>query len=64
MGKLTDGVAATPTGLISTSIAHGFALSVAVSVDANISRGHVKLAVTFGIVLSLFLDYGTCDHHN
>ncbi|GJR15180.1 aquaporin TIP1-3-like protein [Tanacetum coccineum] len=47
-GKLTDGGAATPAGLISASIAHAFALFVAVSVGANISGGHVNPAVTFG----------------
>ena len=61
--KLTDGVAATPAGLISTSISHGFALSVAASVGANVSGGHVKPAVTFGICLFLF-DHGTCYHYN
>ncbi|KVI11985.1 Aquaporin-like protein [Cynara cardunculus var. scolymus] len=39
---------ATPAGLISASIAHAFALFVAVSVGANISGGHVNPAVTFG----------------
>ncbi|KAI7729415.1 hypothetical protein M8C21_010253 [Ambrosia artemisiifolia] len=47
--KLTDGGAATPAGLISASISHAFALFVAVSVGANISGGHVNLAVTFGL---------------
>ncbi|XP_015077577.1 aquaporin TIP1-3-like [Solanum pennellii] len=46
--KLTNGGAATPAGLISASIAHAFALFVAVSVGANISGGHVNPAVTFG----------------
>lgn len=46
--KLTNGAAATPAGLISASIAHAFALFVAVSVGANISGGHVNPAVTFG----------------
>lgn len=46
--KLTDNGAATPAGLISASIAHAFALFVAVSVGANISGGHVNPAVTFG----------------
>ncbi|XP_009780564.1 aquaporin TIP1-2 [Nicotiana tabacum] len=47
-GKLTNGGAATPAGLISAAIAHAFALFVAVSVGANISGGHVNPAVTFG----------------
>ncbi|KAL8191651.1 hypothetical protein R6Q57_028382 [Mikania cordata] len=47
-GKLTDGGATTPAGLISASLAHAFALFVAVSVGANISGGHVNPAVTFG----------------
>ncbi|KAK2418261.1 aquaporin-like protein [Trifolium repens] len=46
--KLTDNGAASPAGLISASIAHAFALFVAVSVGANISGGHVNPAVTFG----------------
>ncbi|KAJ0966649.1 hypothetical protein J5N97_023566 [Dioscorea zingiberensis] len=46
--KLTGGGEATPAGLISASIAHAFALFVAVSVGANISGGHVNPAVTFG----------------
>ncbi|KAL9421969.1 hypothetical protein AB3S75_034274 [Citrus x aurantiifolia] len=46
--KLTDGGASTPAGLISASLAHAFALFVAVSVGANISGGHVNPAVTFG----------------
>nr|AAB41809.1 membrane channel protein [Medicago sativa] len=43
--KLTNDGAATPAGLISASIAHAFALFVAVSVGANISGGHVNPAV-------------------
>ncbi|KAH9701091.1 aquaporin TIP1-3 [Citrus sinensis] len=46
--KLTDNGATTPAGLVSASIAHAFALFVAVSVGANISGGHVNPAVTFG----------------
>ena len=46
--KLTGGGASTPAGLISASVAHAFALFVAVSVSANISGGHVNPAVTFG----------------
>ncbi|MBA0880778.1 hypothetical protein Goshw_014206 [Gossypium schwendimanii] len=46
--KLTDGGATTPAGLVAASLAHGFALFVAVSVGANISGGHVNPAVTFG----------------
>ncbi|KAG8387794.1 hypothetical protein BUALT_Bualt02G0058200 [Buddleja alternifolia] len=46
--KLTDGGSSTPAGLVSASIAHAFALFVAVSVGANISGGHVNPAVTFG----------------
>lgn len=46
--KLTDNGATTPAGLIAASIAHAFALFVAVSVGANISGGHVNPAVTFG----------------
>ncbi|PWA70549.1 transmembrane protein TauE-like protein [Artemisia annua] len=43
---------ATPAGLISASIAHAFALSVAISVGANVSGGHMKTDVTFGEVCS------------
>ncbi|XAR69664.1 hypothetical protein NMG60_11001352 [Bertholletia excelsa] len=46
--KLTDNGSTTPAGLISASIAHAFALFVAVAVGANISGGHVNPAVTFG----------------
>ncbi|XP_050214311.1 aquaporin TIP1-3-like [Mercurialis annua] len=46
--KLSSGGAATPSGLVAASLAHGFALFVAVSVGANISGGHVNPAVTFG----------------
>ncbi|XVF07823.1 hypothetical protein REPUB_Repub06bG0173100 [Reevesia pubescens] len=46
--KLTDNGATTPEGLVAASLAHGFALFVAVSVGANISGGHVNPAVTFG----------------
>ncbi|XP_062216799.1 probable aquaporin TIP1-1 [Phragmites australis] len=49
--KLNAGGAATPAGLISASVAHAFALFVAVSVGANISGGHVNPAVTFGAFL-------------
>jgi len=47
-GKLTDGGATTPSGLIAASLAHALALFVAVAVGANISGGHVNPAVTFG----------------
>lgn len=46
--KLTDNGSSTPAGLVSASLAHAFALFVAVSVGANISGGHVNPAVTFG----------------
>ncbi|KAI9081972.1 hypothetical protein K1719_036234 [Acacia pycnantha] len=46
--KLTDNGSSTPAGLVQASLAHGFALFVAVSVGANISGGHVNPAVTFG----------------
>lgn len=46
--KLTAGGPSTPDGLIAASLAHAFALFVAVSVGANISGGHVNPAVTFG----------------
>nr|AJK93570.1 tonoplast intrinsic protein [Suaeda glauca] len=46
--KLTAGAANTPAGLVAASVAHGFALFVAVAIGANISGGHVNPAVTFG----------------
>ncbi|XP_022755728.1 aquaporin TIP1-2-like [Durio zibethinus] len=46
--KLTDNGSSTPAGLVAASLAHAFALFVAVSVGANISGGHVNPAVTFG----------------
>ncbi|KAL5717826.1 Aquaporin TIP1-1 [Ranunculus cassubicifolius] len=46
--KITDGGPTTATALVAASIAHAFALFVAVSVGANISGGHVNPAVTFG----------------
>ncbi|CAK9168917.1 unnamed protein product [Ilex paraguariensis] len=46
--KLSDNGPTTPAGLIAASLAHAFALFVAVSVGANISGGHVNPAVTFG----------------
>lgn len=49
--KLTDDGSTTPAGLVAASLAHGFALFVAVSVGANISGGHVNPAVTFGVFL-------------
>ncbi|KAK4440835.1 Aquaporin TIP1-3 [Sesamum alatum] len=49
--QLTSGGPGTPAGLISASIAHAFALFVAVSIAANISGGHVNPAVTFGALV-------------
>ncbi|PON52557.1 Tonoplast intrinsic protein [Trema orientale] len=49
--KLTNNGSATPAGLVSASLAHAFALFVAVSVGANISGGHVNPAVTFGALV-------------
>ncbi|THF93966.1 hypothetical protein TEA_028439 [Camellia sinensis var. sinensis] len=48
--KLTDNGSATPSGLVAASLAHAFALFVAVSVGANISGGH-------GVSLSLFIKF-------
>jgi len=50
-GKLTGDGPSTPAGLVAASIAHAFALFVAVAVGANISGGHVNPAVTFGAFL-------------
>ncbi|OMO58876.1 Major intrinsic protein [Corchorus capsularis] len=49
--KLTNNGSSTPAGLVAASLAHAFALFVAVSVGANISGGHVNPAVTFGLFL-------------
>ncbi|OVA18275.1 Major intrinsic protein [Macleaya cordata] len=49
--KLTNDGSGTPAGLISASLAHAFALFVAVSIGANISGGHVNPAVTFGALV-------------
>ena len=38
----------TSIGLVAVALAHGLGLFVAVAVGANISSGHVNLAVTFG----------------
>ncbi|NP_001267926.1 aquaporin-like [Vitis vinifera] len=46
--KLTDNGSTTPAGLVAASLAHAFALFVAVSVGANTSGGHVNPAVTSG----------------
>ncbi|KAK9019427.1 hypothetical protein V6N11_053951 [Hibiscus sabdariffa] len=50
--KITNNGAGTPAGLVATSLSHDFALFVAVSVSANISRGHVNPAVIFGAFIS------------
>ncbi|CAK7331638.1 unnamed protein product [Dovyalis caffra] len=44
--KLTG--SSTPAGPVAASLAHAFALFVAVSVGANTSGGHVNPAVTLG----------------
>lgn len=49
--RLTSNGPASPEGVVAASLAHGFALFVAVSVGANISGGHVNPAVTFGAFL-------------
>ncbi|CAI0469391.1 unnamed protein product [Linum tenue] len=64
--KLTDGAANTPAGLIAASIAHAFALFVAVSVGANISGGHETAAfglsagvgVWQAVVLEIVMTFG------
>lgn len=47
--KLTGDAPASPSGLVSAAVAHGFGLFVAVAISANISGGHVNPAVTFGL---------------
>ncbi|XP_028124556.1 aquaporin TIP1-3-like [Camellia sinensis] len=49
--KLTDNGSATPSGLVAASLAHAFALFVAVSVGANISGGHGVCMSECGLVL-------------
>lgn len=49
--KLTHNSPTSPTGLMSASLAHGFALFVGVSTAANISGGHLNPAVTFGALV-------------
>ncbi|KAJ6691719.1 AQUAPORIN-8 [Salix purpurea] len=49
--KLTDNGSSTPASLVAASLAHTFALLIAVSVGANISGGRVNPAVTFGALL-------------
>ncbi|CAI9769948.1 unnamed protein product [Fraxinus pennsylvanica] len=44
--KLTWNAPSSPSGLVSTVVAYGFALFMAVSVSANVSGGHVNPAVT------------------
>lgn len=46
---MTGGEETTPAGLIASALAHAFSLTVAVSVGANISGGHVNPAVTLGV---------------
>jgi aquaporin TIP len=50
-GKLTDGGALDPAGLVAIAIAHAFALFVGVAMAANISGGHLNPAVTFGLAV-------------
>ncbi|XVF51764.1 hypothetical protein PTKIN_Ptkin04bG0210800 [Pterospermum kingtungense] len=50
-GKLTSDAALDPPGLVAVAVAHAFALFVGVSIAANISGGHLKPAVTFGLAI-------------
>ncbi|CAN1770560.1 Aquaporin TIP1-2 [Linum perenne] len=64
--KMTHGASNTPAGLIAASIAHAFALFVAVSVGANISGGHETAAfglsdgvgVWNAVVLEIVMTFG------
>jgi aquaporin TIP len=49
---MTGGEQTTPAGLTASALAHAFSLTVAVSVGANISGGHVNPAVTLGVLVS------------
>ncbi|XVF51761.1 hypothetical protein PTKIN_Ptkin04bG0210500 [Pterospermum kingtungense] len=50
-GKLTSDAALDPPGLVAVAVAHAFALFVGVSIAANISGGHLKPAVSFGLAI-------------
>ncbi|XP_057521407.1 probable aquaporin TIP-type [Amaranthus tricolor] len=50
-GKLTEGGALDPAGLVAVAVAHAFALFVGVSIAANVSGGHLNPAVTFGLAV-------------
>jgi aquaporin TIP len=50
-GKLTEGGALDPAGLVAVAVAHAFALFVGVSIAANVSGGHLNPAVTFGLAI-------------
>ena len=51
VGKLTEGGALDPAGLVAVAVAHAFALFVGVSIAANVSGGHLNPAVTFGLAV-------------
>ncbi|KAF8042396.1 hypothetical protein BT93_A0889 [Corymbia citriodora subsp. variegata] len=57
--KLTDNGSTTPAGLVAAALAHGFGLFVAVSVSANISKGHVNPALLGSTVACLLLKFAT-----
>ncbi|CAI9297902.1 unnamed protein product [Lactuca saligna] len=59
-GKLTDGGAATPAGLISASIAHAFALFVAVSCLGSVVACLLLKFATGGLETSGFCTFIGC----
>ncbi|CAI0508503.1 unnamed protein product, partial [Linum tenue] len=50
--KLAPEATLDPPGLVAVAVAHAFTLLVGVSVAANISGGHLNLAVTFALAVS------------
>jgi aquaporin TIP len=51
VGKLMHDVSSGTFSLVVVAVTNAFALSSAVYVEANISGGHVNLAIIFGMVV-------------
>lgn len=54
-GKLTNGAALDPAGLVAIAVAHSLALFVGVSMAANVSGGHLNPAVTLGLAVGGYI---------